>query len=126
MLVLEEGPGRGGLLFVAEVLSRLCRRGHARAVARALWHSLAAQKPTAPDSRAPTQGVRAALGSIQDEAALAMLLASLLATAGRAGGGEPAGRMLSSLLQGTRWERHSSVRCVPHPRGAPVGGSRLR
>ena len=113
MLMLEEeSPGCCSLPFVAELLSRLCRRGHARAVARALWHSMAVQEPRTAGCAARIQGMRAALGSMQDEAALVMLLASLLATADSAGGGEPAGQVLSAVLQGTRWEQHSSVRCV--------------
>jgi hypothetical protein len=123
---------------MGEVLSRLCRRGHAAAVARALWRVMAAHAPvddgrpqaagaaaeaqSRPDAGLsdPPQGLDAggsrsalaAVGSMHDASAVGALLTALLATADASDGGEAAGRALAAMLQGSRWEQQDSVRCV--------------
>lgn len=99
----DEPHPQGALEFAGQLLSRLSLRGSAALVARALWAQLASQPPPGgdpgPGSRVQAVALRvaAALGAVEDGAALERLLAALLLEAGAGVPADPAGPGLEGL-----------------------------
>ena len=98
-----ELPPQGALEFAGQLLSRLSLRGSAGLAARALWAQLASRPPPGGDP-GPGSGVQpatlrvaAALGAVEEGAALERLLEALLLEAGAGVPADPAGLGLEGL-----------------------------
>lgn len=96
-------PPQGALEFAGQLLSRLSLRGSAALVARALWAQLASQPPPGGDpglrsgAHPVALRVAAALGAVEEGAALERLLEALLLEAGAGVPADPAGPGLEGL-----------------------------